>query len=56
LKERKKEGKKMFDANSDTDKKFSQFPAQPTIQRSVSAPAIAEHVRIIFLDNGLSFF
>lgn len=34
----------MFDANSDNEKKFPQFPTQPTIQRSVSAPAIAEHV------------
>jgi hypothetical protein len=38
----------MFDANSDADKKFSQFPAQPTMQRSVSAPAGSEHVRITF--------
>ena len=36
---------KMFDTSNDNDKKFPQFPSQPSMQRSVSAPAIAEHVR-----------
>eukprot|EP01033_Poteriospumella_lacustris_P009426 gene9426-6754_t len=34
----------MFDTSNDNDKKFPQFPSQPSMQRSVSAPAIAEHV------------
>ncbi len=44
----------MFESNQEeinpafVDKKLSSYPAPPNLQRSVSAPAIAEHVRILF--------